>query len=83
MVDKVIESVDLGRVKDISIGTVRISADYIKRFRKISPDSAAVQFPFDKENGYCVYPKELNNRMTGLVKDKLKEVFDEERIYCE
>lgn len=83
MVDKVIESVDLGRVKDISIGTVRISADYIKRFRRISPDSAAVQFPFDKENGYCVYPKELNNRMTGLVKDKLKEVFDEKRIYCE
>ena len=83
MMDKVLERVDFGAIKDVSIGTVRISSDYIKKFRRISPDSAAVQFPFEKKEGYCVYPDALNEKMTGLIRSRLEGVFDNDRIFVD
>ena len=70
--DTILRSIDLDRVKDIGIGTFRISSDYLGNLKKASPGSAAVLFPFDREDGFCVYPKELREKMTGTVINKLK-----------
>lgn len=79
--DKVMKSIDLSRVKDMSIGTFRISEDYIDRLKKSRPDSACVLYPFIKKDGYLGYPDELKNKMIGIVKDRLTEVTDENRIF--
>ncbi len=81
MTDKVISSVDLQAVDDISIGTFRISGDYIRDLRKNAPDSAAVQFPFVKKDNVMRYPDVLEKEMKEYIRSRLKDVFDEEKIY--
>ena len=70
--DTIIRNIDIQKVKDISIGTFRISSDYLLNLRKGSPDSPAVLFPFDRENGFCVYPKDLKDRMICVLKDRFE-----------
>lgn len=80
-IDEVIENVDLNRVRDISIGTFRISSDYLSALRKACPGSSAVLFPFDREDGFCVYPYELRTRLLGIVKNRLTNEGFGEKLY--
>ena len=79
--DMIIESIDLDRVKDIGIGTFRISSDYLGNLKKASPDSAAVLFPFVREDGFCVYPKELRDKLIGIPVNKLKRAGYGNKLY--
>ena len=81
LLDRLTDTVDLSKVRDISIGTFRISKDYLKQLRKNSPGSSAVLFPFENEDGYCVYPGELREEMTSYVKERLMDHIDGGKIY--
>lgn len=81
MLEQVCRSVDLNEVLDVSVGTFRISQDYLKKMRKQQPDSAVVWFPFQKENGYCHYPDKLVERMESFLTDRLKKRIPEEKIF--
>ena len=80
-VDKILQSIDLTRVRDISIGTFRISSDYLPNLRKASPDSSAVLFPFDREDGFCVYPAKLRERLIGIIKNELERAGHGNKLY--
>lgn len=80
-VDKILKSIDLTRVRDISIGTFRISSDYLPNLRKACPDSSAVLFPFDREDGFCVYPANLRERMVGIISNELKRAGHGNKLY--
>lgn len=80
--DEVINRIDFNRIKDVSIGTFRISKDYIKSLRKTTPCSAATNYPFVNNDGYCSYKDELSLKMINLIKSRLTEVFDENRVFC-
>lgn len=80
-VDKILQSIDLTRVRDISIGTFRISSDYLPNLRKACPDSSAVLFPFDREDGFCVYPAKLRERLIGIIKNKLEKAGYGNKLY--
>ena len=80
-VDKILQSIDLTRVRDISIGTFRISSDYLPNLRKACPDSSAVLFPFDREDGFCVYPAKLRERLIGTIKNKLEKAGYGNKLY--
>ena len=60
----------LRHVFDFSIGSFRISQDYLRALRK-STDSAVVQYPFVNVDGFYQYPpetaEEMENTMTGLL----------------
>ena len=73
MVRTVADELDMKKVRDISVGTFRISQDYLKRIRLSEPDSAAVQYPFLNEAGVYGYPEEERSEMMGLVMDMLKD----------
>lgn len=83
MAETVVRHIDLSRVKDISIGTFRMSDKYLKNMRKRFPDSAVVQYPYETDEGYSHYPRHIIREM----EDALCEVFlpyvDEKRIYRE
>ena len=81
MVRLVSEELDLNRVRDISVGTFRISKDYIKRLRRVEPDSAAVQYPFVNEAGVYGYPQAQRNEMTEFMIRELKEKTPGIRVY--
>ncbi|MBQ4270841.1 MAG: radical SAM protein, partial [Clostridiales bacterium] len=78
--DQVISAIDLSKVRDVSIGTFRISKDYLKQLRRNS-EGSCVLYPFENREGYCVYPDEVRKKMISLVKDSLLEVMDGGKIY--
>ena len=82
MVEQVGKSLSLEKIRDASVGTFRISADYLKRMRGVEPDSAAVQFPFETRGGYAGYPRALEESMMTFLEEKLKEAgIEAKQIY--
>ncbi|MBR1797124.1 MAG: radical SAM protein [Clostridiales bacterium] len=80
-VDTVLDAVDIKLIRDISIGTFRISSGYLQNIRRACPYSSAVHFPFAKEDGYAVYPKKLRQSMIGILENRLKGAGCESKLY--
>lgn len=81
MLEQVQSAVDLRNVVDVSVGTFRISQDYLKKMRKQEPDSAVVWFPFQKEDGFYQYPRELMEQMESFLTERLAETIPREKIF--
>ena len=77
MFEQVCESIDFDSLFDVSVGTFRVSVEYLKKMKKQEPYSPAVQFPFVNDNGFYHYPRELmlemENEMVSLLKQKIPE----------
>ena len=71
----------LSRVRDISVGTFRISGTYLKTFRSQYPDNPLVQYPFRLKDGYACYPDELAEEMESYLIRLLSPCVDENRIF--
>ncbi len=81
MLEQVFDTVDLTKIIDVSVGTFRVSQDYLKKMRKQEPDSAVVWFPFQNENGFYHYPNELMEKMECFLTDRLAEKISKEKIF--
>ncbi|MCR5468308.1 MAG: hypothetical protein K6F37_05040, partial [Lachnospiraceae bacterium] len=57
MLDEVWSAFEPEEIEDISAGTFRISASYLKKMRKADPYSEVVWFPYDNKDGYYGYPE--------------------------
>ncbi len=68
-------------VRDISIGTFRISGDYLKTFRSLYPDNPLVRYPFVLRNGYAQYPPELAEEMETYLIRLLTNWVPAEKIF--
>jgi spore photoproduct lyase len=75
------ENILMDEIQDVSIGTFRVSEDYLKRMRKQAPESAVVQFPYVNGNGVYHYPDALLQEMTNHMKNKLMEIIPENKIF--
>ena len=81
LIDQVADAIDLSKVKDVSVGTFRISDQYLKTIRRQEPDSEVCWFPFESHDGYAVYPEEIDRKMQDMICDKLFGHIDTERIW--
>ena len=81
MVSKVASSVDLSKVKDISIGTFRISDQYLKNMRRKFTESPIAQYPYINEDGYYQYPDEVRTAMEDHIKGALAEACPDVRVF--
>lgn len=81
MLEQVYRMIDADKLMDVSVGTFRISQDYLKRMRKQEPDSAVVWFPFQKDDGYCHYPDAMMEEMEGFLTERLKKWIPGEKIF--
>lgn len=81
MLEQVYDAIDMRKIVDVSVGTFRVSQDYLKTMRKQEPDSPVVWFPFQKESGYYQYPKELLEQMEGYMTEKLEKKISREKIF--
>ncbi len=81
MLEQVYDTIDLGKIVDVSVGTFRISQDYLKKMRKQEPDSAVVWFPFQHENGFYHYPNELMEQMELFLTGELQKKISKEKIF--
>lgn len=81
MLDQVYQTIDLEKIVDVSVGTFRVSQEYLKNMRRQEPDSAVVWFPFQSEGGYCHYPDELMEQMERFLTERLTEKISREKIF--
>ena len=87
MFEKIVGQIDLERVLDFSIGSFRISKEYLKIMRKNNPNSIVANFPYQLKNGFYFYPfdieREMEDYMKNLVLEKVKKsekIFGMERL---
>ena len=81
MFDKITGRIDLNKLIDISVGTFRISAEYMKNMRKEEPFSAAVQFPYKNDNGYYHYPDEIMRDMEDYMVSLVSRYVEKDKIF--
>ena len=81
MVAEVKNSIDLSRIKDVSIGTFRISSEYIKKLRKDLPGSPICQFPFENHGGVMEYPDLIRKDMENTLVTLLQSLISQEKIF--
>lgn len=81
MFDAVSSQICMEKLLDVSVGTFRISQDYLKKMRKNEPYSAIAQFPYQNEKGICQYPVYLSEQMERHMVLRLKEKMPEEKIF--
>ena len=68
------------KIRDFSIGSFRISQDYLRALRR-STASPVVQYPFVNVGGYYQYPPETAEKMEGWMTEMLEEAVDASRIF--
>lgn len=73
----------MNQLTDASVGTFRISQDYIKKIRKMEPVSPVAQFPYVNVGGVYQYPKELIEQMESYLIGELEKRMDREKIFHE
>lgn len=81
MLEQVFHAITMKQVIDVSVGTFRISQDYLKNIRRQEPESSVIWFPFQKENGYCHYPDDLMKQMESFLIEQLEEKIPKEKIF--
>lgn len=75
------DTLDFSRIRDISVGSFRISKVYLKFMRKQYPDSALIQYPYQCIDGFYQYPPFLQEELESYILELLKEITTEEKIY--
>lgn len=68
-------------ILDLSIGTFRVSKDYLKRMKKQRRNSVILNYPFDIVEGVCYYNPNLSQEMVKYVYELAKKHVIKEKIY--
>lgn len=81
LLESVREHVDVEKLWDVSVGSFRVSQDYLKKMRKNDPGSAVVQFPYQNTDGVYHYPDALLEQMEGFMYQQLCGMISEDKIF--
>ncbi|MBR3278321.1 MAG: radical SAM protein [Lachnospiraceae bacterium] len=81
LIDEVVSAIDPGRLTDVSVGTFRISSDYLARMRKAYPGSEIAWYPYVIKEGVAQYGPELDREMQEYVCGLLGEHIGREKIF--
>lgn len=81
MLEQVFAQIDRERIVDVSVGTFRVSQDYLKKMRKNAPLSPVVQFPYRNDRGVYQYPAQLMEEMENFMAAGLEERLPSGKIF--
>lgn len=81
MFEEVQRNIDVHRLKDVSVGSFRISSEYIKKIRKDFPTSSICQFPYENHEGYMEYPERIRSEMENHLMALLQTWIPREKIF--
>lgn len=79
--DLVFSEIDPDRILDCSVGSFRISRDYLKIMRRKDPGSAVTAFPYQLTDGYYHYPDRLEREMEETMIRTLQKRIPREKIF--
>lgn len=81
LVDEAAGAIDFSRLTDISVGTFRISSDYLTRMRKAYPDSEIAWYPYTVKDSVAQYDSETDKKMQDYVCALLENHIGRENIF--
>lgn len=67
-------------ILDASLGSFRVSCDYLKRMRRQRPDSVVLNYPFVADHGVYHYGP-ASDQLTGFMADLLRHYLPEEKLF--
>ena len=80
-VEDVARQIDLTHVTDVSVGTFRISGDYLNAMRKRLPGNEIAWYPYVIKDGVAQYTEEDDKAMQDYVCGLLEEHLGREKIF--
>lgn len=69
------------KILDVSIGTFRISKEYMKRMKRNRVNSIILNYPFQCYEGVYTYSLEENNEMLNYIKNEILKFVEEKKIF--
>jgi len=81
LADRVISELDTSGITDVSVGTFRISSQYLRRMRTNCPDSQIAWYPYVNQDGVEQYPQEIDRAMQDFMTGRLEKAFGREKIF--
>lgn len=81
MVRETFEKIDGKKILDVSIGTFRISKEYMKRMKKNRVNSRILNYPFQCQEGVYTYTDEENYEMLEFMKKEVLKYVYERKIF--
>lgn len=81
MIDRCFACIDKDSLLDVSVGSFRISQDYLKKMRRDMPESSVAQFPYVNKGGVYQYPEGLMQEMEDFMEKKLLEYISQDKIF--
>ncbi|MDL2249014.1 radical SAM protein, partial [Tyzzerella sp. OttesenSCG-928-J15] len=79
--EKTFGIIDGSKLLDISLGTFRVSKDYLKNMRRANKFSPLTQYPYDISEGMAVYNKHVNEEMLKFAYSKVSKYINGEKIF--
>ncbi len=80
MFDRIFAALPAEKLRDVSVGSFRISDDYLKRMRRNRP-SAVTLYPYTLTNGVYHYDERLLKDMTDFAREMLERYIPSSHIF--
>ena len=81
LIEDTVRAIDLNKLTDVSVGTFRISSDYLSKMRKAYPDSEVAWYPYVIQDGVAQYEPDTDKKMQELVCGLLEKHIGREKIF--
>lgn len=73
LIMEIAQMFDPDKLFGISIGTLRMNAQYLANIRKQRPNSSILWYPFERLDGHAFYPSDLRHEMINYVEELLNK----------
>jgi len=80
-IDDTFSVLDPSWLLDVSVGVFRVSAEYLKKMRKLRPESEILAYPFIKADGACTYKEADVALVLPYIKSCLEKYLPSEKIF--
>ena len=81
LISEAASQIDFGKLTDVSVGTFRISGDYLNKMRRAYPASKTAWYPYVIKDGVAQYEPDTDKAMQEFVCGLLEKHIGREKIF--
>jgi spore photoproduct lyase len=80
-IEKAFSVIPTENIWDISIGSFRINADYLKRMKKIKTTSDILHYPFDRFGSLNMYPEKKSAEIISFIMGEVAKFISPSKLF--
>lgn len=81
LLETIDKEINFTNVKDVSVGTFRLSQSYFKKIKKSHPDSVILNYPYTLSDGFYHLPDHIEKDVNTYIKQHLTEYISLEKVF--